>query len=254
MIERNKYNLAILGKLEEFLKGHPNFRFIQALWALDIIDRDENNLIIDRFYEEPNKTLDKVDKRFAEFKGNKKNNIFAENSIAQMAFLYDSLVAAGKLTGKEYTSFLNNRTEQEAKYRFLKEQEKEFWDKMNHYNHSLIDLQNQIYERTQNNPVHASATYLRTGTPAACGKIVCAGKTSFEREIFTREYDTLKDFYVMDSFFCFSAYALEPLAILGIWQKKDKKYVISLCRAAENAGTEKSYYDTEKNAVIEAEK
>ena len=67
MINRQKYNLAILNKLEEFLKEHPDFRFIQALWALDIIDRDENNLIIDRFYEEPDKTLDKVNKAFADF-------------------------------------------------------------------------------------------------------------------------------------------------------------------------------------------
>ena len=253
MINRKQYNLEILNKLQEFLQKNPDFRFIQALWALDIVDRDENNTIIDRFYEEPNITLEKVDKRFAEFKGNKKNDIFAENSIQQTAFLYDSLVAVGKLTGKEYTNFLNNMTEQEAKYRFLKEQEREFWDKMKHYNHSLIDLLNQIYERTQNNPAHASATYLRTGTPAACGKIVCAGKTSFEREIFTREYDTLKNFYVMDSFFCFSAYALEPLAILGIWQRKDKKYVISLCRATEDTEEEKSYYDAERNAVIEAD-
>ncbi len=68
MIDREKYNLAILNKLEEFLKGHPDFRFIQALWALDIINRDENNLIIDRFYEESNKTLDKVNKAISEFK------------------------------------------------------------------------------------------------------------------------------------------------------------------------------------------
>ena len=67
MINRQKYNLEILNKLQEFLKEHPNFRFIQALWALDIIDRDENNLIIDRFYEEPNKTLEKVSKSLEGF-------------------------------------------------------------------------------------------------------------------------------------------------------------------------------------------
>lgn len=67
MIDRQKYNLEILNKLEEFLKKHPDFRFIQALWALNIIDRDEKNLIIDRFYEEPDKTLDKVKKSLKEF-------------------------------------------------------------------------------------------------------------------------------------------------------------------------------------------
>ena len=67
MINRQKYNLEILNKLQEFLKKHPDFRFIQALWALDIIDRDENNLIIDRFYEEPDKTLGKVSKSLEDF-------------------------------------------------------------------------------------------------------------------------------------------------------------------------------------------
>ena len=61
MINREKYNLAILNKLEEFLKEHPDFRFIQALWALNIVDKD------DRFYEESVKTLDKVNKAFADF-------------------------------------------------------------------------------------------------------------------------------------------------------------------------------------------
>ena len=67
MINRQKYNLAVLSKLQEFLQKHPDFRFIQALWALDIVDRDENNTIIDRFYEEPNKTLEKVSKALKEF-------------------------------------------------------------------------------------------------------------------------------------------------------------------------------------------
>ena len=65
MINRQKYNLAVLSKLQEFLQKNPDFRFIQALWALDIIDRDENNLIIDRFYEEPDKTLEKVNRQLA---------------------------------------------------------------------------------------------------------------------------------------------------------------------------------------------
>lgn len=59
-INRQEYNLQILKILEEYLKQHPDFRFIQVLWALNIIDRDENNLIIDRFYEEPNITLEKI--------------------------------------------------------------------------------------------------------------------------------------------------------------------------------------------------
>ena len=104
-----------------------------------------------------------------------------------------------------------------------------------------------------NNPAHASATYLLTGTPAACGKIVCAGRTTLQSEIFTREYDSLERWQIAEFFFCFSAYKQEPLAILGIWQKKNKKYVISLCHATEDMQAEKcsSYYDAAKNAVVE---
>ena len=86
MINRKQYNLEILNKLQEFLKEHPDFRFIQALWALDIIDRDENNLIIDRFYEEPDKTLGKVDKSLAEFpKREKKEEKIKENLIKNLS-------------------------------------------------------------------------------------------------------------------------------------------------------------------------
>ena len=128
MINRQKYNSEILNKLQDFLKEHPDFRFIQALWALNIVYRE------DRFYEEPDKTLDKVSKTLAGLKAGKKINIFHENSIQQMAFLYDSFVAVGKLTGKEYTCFLDNMSESMAKYHFLTEQKKDFWEKMNNYN------------------------------------------------------------------------------------------------------------------------
>ena len=51
---RQKYNKEILEILSEFIEEHPEMRFIQALWALDIVSLE------DRFYEEPSKTLDKV--------------------------------------------------------------------------------------------------------------------------------------------------------------------------------------------------
>lgn len=70
MKKREEYNLKILNILESFLKEHPDFRFIQALWALNIVNRNENNQIIDRFYEESNITLDKIKNAF-----NKSNSI-----------------------------------------------------------------------------------------------------------------------------------------------------------------------------------
>ena len=54
--ERAKYNKECLEHLAEYLEAHPELRFIQALWGLNIVDRE------DRFYEEPNVTLEKIKK------------------------------------------------------------------------------------------------------------------------------------------------------------------------------------------------
>lgn len=51
---RGKYNKECLRELTEFLKNHPEMRFIQALWALGIVNNE------DRFYEEPEVTLNKI--------------------------------------------------------------------------------------------------------------------------------------------------------------------------------------------------
>lgn len=52
--DRSKYNLEILEEVKKFLEKQPDMRFIQALWALNIVDKE------DRFYEEPQVTLEKV--------------------------------------------------------------------------------------------------------------------------------------------------------------------------------------------------
>lgn len=66
-MDRLKYNKKILEILEEYLVSNPEIRFIQALWNLKIIDNEiiEGNghdiiVPIDRFYEEPNETLDRI--------------------------------------------------------------------------------------------------------------------------------------------------------------------------------------------------
>lgn len=54
--DRAKYNKECLEHLSRYLEAHPELRFIQALWALNIVDRE------DRFYEEPWVTVEKIKK------------------------------------------------------------------------------------------------------------------------------------------------------------------------------------------------
>ena len=53
---RQEYNLKIMGKLQDYIMQHPEFRFHQALWAAGIITRDNNMNIVDKFYEESEET------------------------------------------------------------------------------------------------------------------------------------------------------------------------------------------------------
>lgn len=57
---RQKYNLEILKKLQDFIEKHPEYRFHQALWAAGLITRDKDLNIIDKFYEESEVTFDKL--------------------------------------------------------------------------------------------------------------------------------------------------------------------------------------------------
>jgi len=52
--DRDRYNKECLRLFEAYLKKCPELRFIQALWALNIVDRE------DRYYEEPDITLEKI--------------------------------------------------------------------------------------------------------------------------------------------------------------------------------------------------
>ena len=61
MNKRQEYNLKVLQKLFFLIIDEPDLRFIQALWALGIIDRDEDLVIKDRFYEEPEDTLERME-------------------------------------------------------------------------------------------------------------------------------------------------------------------------------------------------
>ena len=63
MNKRQEYNLKIIQKIFALVMEEPDLRFIQALWALGVIDRENSSLDIkDRFYEEPEDTLERMEK------------------------------------------------------------------------------------------------------------------------------------------------------------------------------------------------
>lgn len=66
MINRQEYNKKILSILTEEINKSPELRFIQILWFLNIVDNT------DRFYEEPNKTLEKINERIV---NNERNDL-----------------------------------------------------------------------------------------------------------------------------------------------------------------------------------
>jgi hypothetical protein len=61
ILNRQANNQELINLISDYIDTHSEMRFIQALWSLNIIDRDENG-IIDRFYEEPNDTLNRIKK------------------------------------------------------------------------------------------------------------------------------------------------------------------------------------------------
>lgn len=67
MNDRIKANQRLLEIFKETLCKNPDLRFIQALWALKIIDSKveegsghEIIVPVDRFYEEPSETLKRI--------------------------------------------------------------------------------------------------------------------------------------------------------------------------------------------------
>lgn len=65
MCRANKHletNMMILHALEKAVQANPDLRFIQLLWAVNVVNTE------DRFYEESEVTLDKIMKRLSEIR------------------------------------------------------------------------------------------------------------------------------------------------------------------------------------------
>jgi hypothetical protein len=74
MKNRLRYNLEILEEIVKYTMEHPELRFVQILWSLNIINRDIDGNLMDRFYEEPDVTLLKVKEQLIDgYKTSKKN-------------------------------------------------------------------------------------------------------------------------------------------------------------------------------------
>lgn len=64
-----KDNNKIIERIKDFSSKHPYLRFGQVLFAMNIIEQDENGKIIDIFYEESPRTLARIDKKLQQLKG-----------------------------------------------------------------------------------------------------------------------------------------------------------------------------------------
>ena len=64
-----KDNEKILDRIKDFANKHPYLRFGQILFAMGIIEQDENGNIIDIFYEEPPRTNKKIDIKMQKLNG-----------------------------------------------------------------------------------------------------------------------------------------------------------------------------------------
>ena len=62
-MSRQQNNLEILKILNKVILQNPDMRFVQLLWALNIINIDNNGFIEDRFYEESDKTLEFIKRK-----------------------------------------------------------------------------------------------------------------------------------------------------------------------------------------------
>ena len=77
MIDRQQDNIEILRYLIDEVEKHPELRFIQILWGLNIVDNS------DRFYEESCITLNKIKRMIEEQNKVKKGQNYGKTESTQ---------------------------------------------------------------------------------------------------------------------------------------------------------------------------
>lgn len=189
-----------------------------------------------------------------------------EDEEIQFEALFDSLYAAGKVSEKDIEGFLSGPYKlskgyllprrEAARLFLLKNRENEsFWEKMNSYHHSPIDLSNQIYERTMQSDV-GTVTYTCTGAPAITGKIVCMGKMEGGEYITNptegapRQFvDKLTPNDILMFLVKYGAWLKNPLLMFGVWRTYSKSaspdygpWMMCLCHHL-GLGVRQYYYE-----------
>ncbi|MBR2082471.1 MAG: hypothetical protein IJ876_05640 [Elusimicrobiaceae bacterium] len=200
-----------------------------------------------------------------------------EDENVQLEMLFDALYEAGKVSEKDVDSILSSpyklnkgylMTRREAAWLFLRNHSDEkgdaFWDKMNCYNHSPIDLANQIYERTMRTVEHGNqgtATYTCTGAPAVMGIIVCMGKMQ-DGQYITNPKDgaprqlinkvTPNDILVFLT--KYGKWLKDPLLMFGLWRTYTKNsygsWLMCLCHHL-GTGRQEDFYEHSFDAEID---
>lgn len=192
-----------------------------------------------------------------------------EDENVQLEALFDALYMAGKVNEDDLFVDLNNRCakrqgyvfpRREAAWNYLRYRDMydgdKFWDKMNCYNHSPIELANQIYERTLQAVAdgnEGTATYFRTGAPAVNGTIVCMGQMQDGQYITNPQKGAprclVEHFTAADilSFLAqYGAWQKDPLLLFGLWRTYDKdgygKWVMCMGHHI-GAGRREDYYE-----------
>lgn len=190
-----------------------------------------------------------------------------EDENLQLEALFDALYMAGKVS--EQNLFIHTYSssfrqgylypKREAALAFLRYHstyDKDFWDKMNCYNHSPLDLADQIYQRTlkaAENEEEGTATYTCTGAPAVNGTIVCMGKTENGQYI-TNPADGAPRQFIKDLnpteilLFLgkYSKWLKDPLLMFGVWRTYGKgdygPWLMCLCHHL-GTGRRADYYE-----------
>ena len=192
-----------------------------------------------------------------------------EDENVQLEALFDALYVAGKVSEEDLFDWLHAARAQKSGYlapkrkaawQYLRERitygGDVFLDKMNCYNHSPIDLANQIYERVLKvleQEAEGVAFYTCIGAPAVTGTIVCMGNMQ-DGQYITNPAEgaprqRVEKFTPADILFFLGKYSKwfqDPLLMFGLWRTVARgqygPWVMCLCHHV-GTGRREDYYE-----------